>query len=177
MRIGFVDCSANKLDAYEIVVQALESKTSDVSISRETAPGLLKVPVAVKRLFNEGVDSCLVFLTASSEETTSIDLLHEKLIDVEVSSAKYAFLCIVFDDEWHTPSQMEEVIVRKLAQAIEEVVKMTRAPAVAPEQPPASGMEVFDAGAPPEPDEAMATGERAGQGSGRRDDDGMHRLF
>ncbi len=159
MRIGFVDVSQNKLDAFEACSQMCSERVSDVTLERFTAPDLLKIPLAAKRLLDEGADAALVFLTASSQDAHGIDLVHEKVIDVELASGKFVFLAIVYDDEWRSQEQLQTATEERLVAALEALFNSVHSPASlapSPQAPaPADGaMGMFGGSAPQESEEA-----------------------
>lgn len=162
MRIAFVDVSANKLDAYEACTQMCGERVAGVSLSRFTAPDLLKVPVCAKRGFDEGADAALIFITAGSGDSHSLDLVHEKIIDVEIATSKFVFLAVVFDDEWRSQEQLVQVTEQRLAHVLETLFNSVHAPSEIAPSPPAEGaMSMF--GAPTQ--ESEVPGEASTGGS------------
>lgn len=88
----------NDLDAKPII-QKIAQEEVGVELEFEQAPTLLNTPAAVKRLFFNGVDACIVFVQSSAEERISLALAQEKIVDVEKDSAKYCLVCTVMDEE------------------------------------------------------------------------------
>lgn len=123
MRIGFVDCMTNKLDVREFVVKAFEEKSADAAVIAFSAPDLLKVPASAKKMFFDGADAVLVYLNPGDEEKHAMDLVHEKIIDVEVEYGRFVFLCIVFEDEYRSEEQLKAISEKKLGDMIELIIK------------------------------------------------------
>jgi riboflavin synthase len=123
MKLAFIDVTGNKLDAYEACTQLCESHVADVTLSRITAPDLLKVPVCAKRALEEGAEAAIVFYNATAEDSHALDLVHEKIIDVELESRKFVFFTLVFEDEWRSPQQLAEVAQERLAQSLEALFR------------------------------------------------------
>ncbi|MBI5229548.1 hypothetical protein HY991_05535 [Candidatus Micrarchaeota archaeon] len=145
MKIGLIDCIYNKIDARDMASKILESKIPDLEIIRFSAPDSLKVPVAAKKMFSEGADVILVFLTVGAEEKEALDLVHEKIIDVEVYFGKLVFFCILFDDEWRREEQLGELSEKKLAASVELISRIVHAPEMARQMASAERKEVSPA--------------------------------
>ena len=104
MKLAFIEVAGNKLDAFEACTALCESHVADVTLTRITAPDLLKIPVCAKRALEEGAEAALVFYTTTAEDSHALDLIHEKIIDVELDSRKFVFFALVFEDEWRSRS-------------------------------------------------------------------------
>jgi len=90
IKFGIVDCIENDYDVFP-AVEATASKLSEVSVQRLTAPDILKTPVCAKKLFSEGADSVIVFLTLNDDDKDSMNLVVEKMMNVELEFSKYVF--------------------------------------------------------------------------------------
>jgi riboflavin synthase len=124
LKIGFVDCITNDYDVYGIAVDVAAKTASNVSLSRFTAPDILKVPVCCKKLLEAGADVGLVFLNLEDEDADSFNLLLEKNVDVELETGKFVFFCVVNRADYRTPEQLGEIAAKKLAAFIELIVKL-----------------------------------------------------
>ncbi|MFH0835725.1 MAG: hypothetical protein V1834_01020 [Candidatus Micrarchaeota archaeon] len=146
MKIGFVDCLDSRIDAFELFSKMVENQ-ADVQVVRGVATDMLKIPVAAKRLFgSDYADVVVVFAQMSSEAKPLIDLLHSKVIDVELAHSKYVFFCLVYDEEWRTNEQLGNLTNQRLKETLELVVSMQREQeALRPSAPPATGggMDMF----------------------------------
>ena len=67
----------------------------------------------------------MALVHASEESHDAIALLHEKIIDVELSERKFVFLEALFDDEWKTD---EELFALARSKTIDALRKIIRAP-------------------------------------------------
>ena len=126
MKIGFLGLATNRFKGEDVAARACEAQ-ANVEFAKLNAPDLLKVPVCVKKLFSEHyVDSVLAFIQASAgEDTDSLALVHEKVIDVEVSNGKLVFFCIVGDNEWSTEEQLAELAEKKIFETVQKIVETT----------------------------------------------------
>ncbi|MBI5177086.1 hypothetical protein HY995_03290 [Candidatus Micrarchaeota archaeon] len=171
MKIAFVDCALNKLDASEMASQICQEKVADVGLARFTAPEVIKVPLSVKRMLNEGADVALVFLTVSGEDAASLDLIREKLIDVELETNKFAFVTVVFDDEWRTPAGLAEAAGKKLSAEIDLILNTVGGGSLSPRQEPEAAESL---GIPGQEEEPAPQG---GGGGGAGGTGGLGGLF
>ena len=113
MRLGFVTALINDFDAKE-VIQKIAQQEIGVDLEFEQAPTLLNTPAAVKKVFYNGVDACIVFVQSSAEERVSLALAQEKIVDVEKDAGKYCIVCTVLDEEENPASLAEERLTEAL---------------------------------------------------------------
>ncbi|MFH1056855.1 MAG: hypothetical protein V1717_03615 [Candidatus Micrarchaeota archaeon] len=113
MRIGFVTALTNDFDARPLI-QQIASTEVGVELDLEQAPTILNTPAGVKRLFNNGVDACIVFVQSSEEEKMSLALAQEKIVDVEKDFGKYCLVCTVLDEE----GNIEELAGERLKECL-----------------------------------------------------------
>ncbi len=152
MRIGFVTALTSDFDA-KPVIQKLAQEAVGVDLEFEQAPTLLNTPAAVKKLFYNGVEACIVFVQSSAEERVSLALAQEKIVDVETEAGKYCLVCTVMDEEEDTEALAEE----RLKEALHLLL------GVRPEKPtqdsqldffqtPSSSMDLFSQSGSREPE-------------------------
>lgn len=113
MRIGFVTALTNDFDAREIMQKLAQSEVG-VELEFEQAPTILNTPAAVKKIFSNGLDACIVFVQSSSEEKMSLALAQEKIIDVEKDFGKYCIVCTVLDEE----PELDPLVQERLKEAL-----------------------------------------------------------
>jgi riboflavin synthase len=138
------------------------AKVANPEVMRFTAPDVLKIPACAKRMFSEGAEAVVVYLNATTEDKHALDLVHEKIIDLEMDYGKFVFFCIVFRDEWRTEEKLAELSAQRLEELIELIAKIVHAPELA--QP---------VNVPPEVGAGMAMFSREPQ----IDEDEAHGLF
>ena len=107
MKIGFVTTLTNDFDA-KPVIQTLSESEVDVQLEFEQAPTIINTPSAVKKLFTNGVDACIIFVQSSGEEQASLALAQEKIVDVDTDFGKYSIVCTVLDEEGNTDALAQE---------------------------------------------------------------------
>jgi riboflavin synthase len=128
MKIGFLDSIFNYADVFEDVVEVLNTKIPAVSIERMTVPHLLKIPLFSKLLFDKGTDAVIVFLTMLEEDASELDLVHEKIIDLEIAEKKAVFFCIISDTEFKDEIELKSVLAHRLGIIAEAVAKVASSP-------------------------------------------------
>lgn len=129
MRLGFLDSIFNYADVYEDAVGVLNTKLPAVNIDRMTIPHLLKIPLFSKLLFDRGADAVIVFLTMLEEDAAELDLVHEKIIDLEIDEKKAVFFCIIADSEFKNEAELKSLMAIKLGFISEAVGKIASSPA------------------------------------------------
>lgn len=159
MRIALIGVDGSKVDVAEAVAEFVSQNYADVELLRSTAPDILKVPAAAKRALGEA-DAAIVFATANAEDERAIDLIHEKIVDVEIATGRYVFLAIVFEDEGRTPEQLGNVALQRIEIELNRCLKSTRGSLEPQATEPASPMPGLDEN-PPED-----TGDPAAPGTG-----------
>lgn len=123
---GFVDCISNDYDSFEAAQQAL-TKYVGHSVTRLTAPEILKVPVCVKKMLAKS-DTVIVLVNAIAEEYEALHFIVEKIIDLEVESGKYVFYCIVDRSEYRTKETFNEVASKRLEALMDFALKAVDSP-------------------------------------------------
>ncbi len=140
-RIGYVDCISNAFDSFELANGVVEKKIAGASLTRLTAPEILKIPVCVKKLFTASdVDLVVAFISASGEDFDSLHLVVEKTIDLEVEFSKYVFYCVVSEEEFSTQQQFEKISKKRLEVVLDIAMKALHHPAEVSEKV-GSGMD------------------------------------
>ena len=127
MRIAYVDCASNVVDAFEAFYHKAEQAQANTSVARITASDLLKLPICTKKLL-AGNDVAVVFLTIDSEDWQALALVHEKMVDVELATDKYVFFCIVSSDEYRSNQELEAIIEQRYDTLLELVVNVFNSP-------------------------------------------------
>ena len=128
MKIAFLDSIFNYADVFEKASEVIGSKSANVTVERMTAPHLLKIPVCSKMLFSKGCDAVIVFLTILEEDAAELDLIHEKIIDLELQQEKFVFFCIVMQGEFRNEEELAQVMEQRLGFIMDAAVKLQHSP-------------------------------------------------
>ena len=116
------------VDVASSLRQLIDQKTAGVEMARFTVPEVGKIPIAVKRLFQEGCSIVIVFATVESEQREQMAIAYSKTLDVEIEFGKFAFFATVFDDEWDTQEELGKAVDAKLGEAVELGLTMLMQP-------------------------------------------------
>ncbi len=133
MRIGFVYFA--DFDAKAAADKAASERTG-VELVPVQAPSILQVPVTCKKAFAESSLDCVVaFIQAEPDQTSELDLLHEKLVDVELTQVKYVFPVILLNDEWRSDEDREGKAIHRINEALEKAAAFSSHSPTTPEMP------------------------------------------
>jgi len=100
-KIGVVDTTFARVDMAEYAVRALKARGTGYRVVRVTVPGIKDLPVACRRLFQDGVDLCLALGMPGKAEYDKT-CAHEAslgLMFTSVLEAKPVVECFVFEGE------------------------------------------------------------------------------
>lgn len=111
-------------DVWPVAEKVFDDRLAGNSVTRATAPDLLKVPVAAKRVLQNS-DVAIVFLTVAREDKDALFLVYEKMIDVELATNKYVFFAVLEEREWSRPSTIPDVARTRL-EAVAELVSLAQ---------------------------------------------------
>lgn len=123
MILGLVDCVTNKLESRPLVEELLQQ--TDITLQEFTCPEPIKTPVAVKKAFDSGADVVLVYAETSQEQKEVLDLIHSKILDLEIATGKYAYYCLVFDEEWRAEPQLKAIAEKRIHETLREMIATT----------------------------------------------------
>ncbi len=123
MKLVFVDAASNRVDGYRYFTEYCDANIAGSETACVTAPELMKLPVAVKKAFNEGAETVVAFATASGDEGSAMDLVSSKLLDVEIEAVRYAYLVVVFQDEYRSHEQLEAAVKQKIEAVLDQIAK------------------------------------------------------
>ena len=129
MRIGFVDCATNIIDAYDAFTKLSDETVAGARFDRITAPDLLKIPLCAKKMLTAGSDIIVVFLTLTGNDIDPMSLVHEKIIDLEIVTEKFVLFCIVSDDEYSDNAGLESLSTERLRTALSLASQLELSPA------------------------------------------------
>jgi len=123
MKIGFLDSVSNSKDVFPVAAKLATERIAGVELVRYTAPGVLKIPVSAKKLFEQGCDAVLVLVIADEEAVDELSLVHEKTIDIELQYGKFVFYCILLEGEWKDDNELNELAGTRISQCLELISK------------------------------------------------------
>lgn len=123
MKLGFVDCIGNKIDAFSMANEIAVARIAGVEVQRLTAPDILSTPACAKKLFSQGCDSIIVFLTVSAKDHPALDLIHSKMVDVEIAAERFALFCLVGEKERPATQELMQLAQKRLEDVINVIIR------------------------------------------------------
>jgi riboflavin synthase len=113
--IGVVDTTFARVDMAEYAVRALKGRGTGFKVVRSTVPGIKDLPVACRKLFQNGADLCLALGMPGKAEYDKT-CAHEAslgLMFASVLEAKPVVECFVFEGEASGPKELHELARRR----------------------------------------------------------------
>jgi riboflavin synthase len=123
MKLGLVDCIGNKIDAFAMANDLAMARIAGVEMRRLTAPDILSTPSCAKRLFSQGCDSVIIFLTVDPRDHPALDLVHSKMVDVEIAAERFALFCLVGEKERGSQQELLELAQKRLEDVINVIIR------------------------------------------------------
>jgi riboflavin synthase len=114
-KIGVVDTTFARVDMADYAVRALRSSGTGFKVVRNTVPGIKDLPVACRKLFQDGADLCLALGMPGKAEYDKT-CAHEAslgLMFASVLEAKPVVECFVFEGEASGPKELEQLARRR----------------------------------------------------------------
>ena len=114
-KIGVVDTTFARVDMASYAVRALQSRGTGFKVLRATVPGIKDLPVACRRMFQDGADLCLALGMPGAAEYDKT-CAHEAslgLLFASVLEAKPVVECFVFEGEASGPRELHELAQRR----------------------------------------------------------------
>jgi riboflavin synthase len=125
-KIGVVDTTFARVDMGRYALDRLKGLGTRFTIQRRTVPGIKDLPVAVRKLFLEGADLCLVLGMPGKAEYDKV-CAHEAstgLILAGVLEAKPVVECFVFEGEANDAKSLEHLARRRAEEHAENAYTM-----------------------------------------------------
>jgi riboflavin synthase len=129
MKIGLVDTTFARADMASYARKEIEWNWPNVKIVRQTVPGVKDLPVACKRLLDEGCDVVMAF-GMPGKEPVDKQCAHEAstgLIQAQLLTGKHIIEVFVHEDEGRNEADLREVAknraIKHARNAVELVLK------------------------------------------------------
>jgi len=125
-KVGLVDTTFARVDMARYASARLKACGTGFTVERRTVPGIKDLPVAVRRLFQEGIDLCMVVGMPGKAEYDKV-CAHEAstgLILAGVLEAKPVIECFVFEGEAEDGKELEILARRRAEEHAENAYAM-----------------------------------------------------
>jgi len=127
-KYGVVDTTFSRVDMGSVAVRTILREDPEAEVVRYTVPGIKDLPVAAKRLLDEGCDGAITLgwvgktmLDKYSYLATSIGL-----ITVQILTGKHVIDVTVHEDEAETEDRLKEIAVDRATKHAVNLVKLVR---------------------------------------------------
>ncbi|QGA54806.1 riboflavin synthase [Sulfolobus sp. E5-1-F] len=127
-KYGIADTTFSRVDMGSIAYKVIRSEDSEAEIIRYTVPGIKDLPVASKRLIDEGCDGVITLgwvgktmLDKYSYLATSIGL-----IMVQILTSKHVIDVTVHEDEADDEERLKEIAVDRATKHAKNLVKLVK---------------------------------------------------
>ena len=127
-KYGVVDTTFSRVDMGSIAVKTIRAEDPDAEIVRYTVPGIKDLPVAAKRLLEEGCDGVITLgwvgksmLDKYSYLAASIGLIMAQLL-----TSKHIIDVTVHEDEAEDEEKLKEIAIDRVKKHAINLVKLVR---------------------------------------------------
>jgi len=127
-RYGVVDTTFSRVDMGSVVIKTIKAEDPDAEIIRYTVPGIKDLPVAAKRLLEEGCDGVITLgwvgktmLDKYSYLATSIGLITAQLL-----TSKHIIDVTVHEDEVEDEEKLRDLAIDRAKKHAINLVKLVR---------------------------------------------------
>lgn len=130
-KIGVADTMFARVDMAAEALAVIEAKEENFKVSRYTVPGMKDLPVAAKRLLNDGCDIVLAFGWVGKEPVDE-QCAHEAnlgLIWVEIEAATHILKVFFHESETSDPQRQAEIALHRARKHTENAILMLKGPA------------------------------------------------
>ncbi|BFI75235.1 riboflavin synthase [Sulfurisphaera ohwakuensis] len=127
-KYGVVDTTFSRIDMGSIAIKVIRAEDPDAEIIRYTVPGIKDMPVAAKRLLDEGCDGVITLgwvgksmLDKYSYLATSIGL-----IITQVLTSKHIIDVTVHEDEVNEEEKLKDLAIDRVTKHAKNLVRLVR---------------------------------------------------
>ncbi|BAB65374.1 riboflavin synthase [Sulfurisphaera tokodaii] len=127
-KYGVVDTTFSRIDMGSIAIKVIRAEDPDAEIIRYTVPGIKDMPVAAKRLLDEGCDGVITLgwvgksmLDKYSYLATSIGL-----IITQVLTSKHIIDVTVHEDEVNDEEKLKDLAIDRVTKHAKNLVMLVR---------------------------------------------------
>lgn len=125
MKIGIVDTTFSRIDMGKIAIDELR-KISAIKYERYTVPGIKDLPVAAKRLLDNGCDIVvsLGWVGKTQKDLVSYLAMSVGLITVQILTGKHVIDVTVHEDEAEDEKKLMEVAENRIREHVRNAVEL-----------------------------------------------------
>ncbi len=127
-RYGIADTTFSRVDMGSIAYKVIRSEDDDSEIVRYTVPGIKDLPVAAKRLIDEGCDGVITLGWVGKTMLDKYSYLAASigLIFVQILTSKHVIDVTVHEDEAEDEERLKEIAIDRATKHARNLVKLVR---------------------------------------------------
>ncbi|MEM0351193.1 MAG: riboflavin synthase [Archaeoglobaceae archaeon] len=125
MKVGIADTTFSRIDMGRIAIDELR-KISSLKYERYTVPGIKDLPVAVKRLFDDGCDIVisLGWVGKTQKDLVSYLAMSIGLITVQILTGKHVIDVTVHEDEAEDERELLAIAENRIREHVRNAVDL-----------------------------------------------------
>ncbi|MEE8167704.1 MAG: riboflavin synthase [Candidatus Hydrothermarchaeales archaeon] len=125
-RIGIVDTTFARYDMAKSAIDELKGNATHIKIVRRTVPGIKDLPVACKKLLDEGCDTCMALGMPGSDpkDKASAQVASQGLSAVQLQTNKHILEVFVHEDEAKDEKELAWLCDRRSREHAQNLLKL-----------------------------------------------------
>lgn len=128
IRIGVVDTTFSRVDMAKHVIRVIEENMPEAEIIRYTVPGLKDIPVAAKKLLDQGCEAVITLGWVGAKPVDKYSYLAASigLIMLQIMTGKHVIDVTVHEDEADDPEKLYEIAVDRAVKHAYNLIKLVK---------------------------------------------------
>jgi len=127
-RYGVVDTTFARVDMASVVISVIKKEDPDAEIVRYTVPGIKDIPVAAKRLLEEGCDGVITLGWVGKTLLDKFSYLAASIgiITAQLLTSKHIIDVTVHEDEAESEEKLKEIALDRAKKHARNLVLLVR---------------------------------------------------
>jgi len=128
IKIGVVDTTFSRVDMAKHAIEVFKEHLPEAVILRYTVPGIKDIPVAAKKLFDEGCEAVITFgwVGAKPVDKYSYLAMSIGLIMLQINVGKHIIDVTVHEDEANDPNELYNIAIDRARKHALNLVKLIK---------------------------------------------------
>ncbi len=128
IKIGVVDTTFSRIDMAKYAIEVIEQELPEAVIIRYTVPGIKDIPVAAKKLLDEGCEAVITLGWVGGKQVDKYSYLAMSigLIMLQILTGKHVIDVTVHEDEADDPEKLLEIARNRARKHAYNLVKLVK---------------------------------------------------
>ncbi len=128
IKIGVVDTTFSRIDMAQYAIEVIEQELPEAEIIRYTVPGIKDIPVAARKLLDEGCEAVITLGWVGGKQVDKYSYLAMSigLIMLQVLTGKHVIDVTVHEDEASDPEKLLEIARNRARKHAYNLVKLVK---------------------------------------------------